>query len=101
MKMLNDFTPEFYLSFSIPKVSEEDIEEMFKFADKDRDGKISFIEFQTMIKPQKPVESNNNLALVPNSHKDGEIVKKVTIMTDEDLQENTDTTRDKDMLIAI
>ena len=73
---------------------------MFKFADKDRDGKISFLEFQTMIKPQKPVESNNNLALVPISNKNGDIVKKVTIMTDEDL-ENTDITRDKDMLIAI
>ena len=35
-------------------MSEEDIEEMFNFADKDCDGKISYIEFQTMINPPKP-----------------------------------------------
>ena len=36
------------------KVSEEDIEEMFSFADKDQDGKISYAEFQVMICPQQP-----------------------------------------------
>ena len=38
------------------KVSEEDIEEMFNFADKDGDGKISYTEFQIMINPPKPPE---------------------------------------------
>ena len=80
----------------ICKVSEEDIEEMFKFADKDRDGKISFLEFQTMIKPHKPDESNNNNSQV-NCNKNGEHVKKVTIMTDEDVQRDSD----KEMLISI
>ena len=51
------------LSLHCCQVSEDDIEEMFKFADKDQDGKISFIEFQLMIKPQKPDESNNNYNL--------------------------------------
>ena len=37
-----------------PKVSEEEIEEMFTFADKDKDGKISYTEFQTMMNPPKP-----------------------------------------------
>jgi Ca2+-binding EF-hand superfamily protein len=37
-------------------VSEEDIEEMFTFADKDGDGKISYTEFQIMINPPKPPE---------------------------------------------
>ena len=36
------------------QVSEEDIEEMFAYADKDSDGKISYTEFQTMINPPKP-----------------------------------------------
>ena len=51
---------------------------MFKFADKDQDGKISFIEFQLMIKPQKPDESNNNCNLenLKNINKNGENVKK-------------------------
>ena len=35
-------------------VSEEDIEEMFSFADKDGDGQLSYEEFLTMIKPQQP-----------------------------------------------
>ena len=35
-------------------VSEEEIEEMFIFADKDGDGKRSYEEFLTMIKPQQP-----------------------------------------------
>merc|ERR1719483_1167617 len=33
-------------------VEEEDIDQMFDFADKDKDGKISYSEFQTMINPQ-------------------------------------------------
>ena len=36
------------------KVSEEDIEEMFSYADKDQDGKISYSEFQVMISPRQP-----------------------------------------------
>ena len=36
------------------QVSEEDIEEMFNFADQDKDGKISYTEFQTMINPPEP-----------------------------------------------
>ena len=36
------------------KVSEEDIEEMFSYADKDQDGKISYSEFQVMINPPQP-----------------------------------------------
>ena len=83
------------------QVSEDDIEEMFKFADKDQDGKISFIEFQLMIKPQKPDESNNNYHLenLKNINKNGENVKKVTIMTENDSL--ADTNKDKDMLISI
>jgi hypothetical protein len=39
-------------------VSDEDIEDMFLFsyADKDRDGKINWSEFQVMINPPKPPE---------------------------------------------
>merc|ERR1712192_269983 len=37
-------------------VSEVDIEEMFTYADQDRDGRISYDEFQTMINPPKPPE---------------------------------------------
>ena len=37
------------------KVSEEEIEEMFTFADKDKDGKISYPEFQLMMSPPKPL----------------------------------------------
>ena len=82
------------------QVSEDDIEEMFKFADKDQDGKISFIEFQLMIKPQKPDESNNNYHLENlKQNKNGENVKKVTIMTENDSL--ADTNKDKDMLISI
>ena len=40
----------------ISQVSEEDIEEMFSFADKDGDGKISYTEFKIMINPPKPPE---------------------------------------------
>jgi len=39
--------------FFPPKVSEEEIEEMFIFADKDKDGKISYTEFQIMMSPPK------------------------------------------------
>ena len=38
------------------KVSEEDIEEMFSYADNDGDGKISYTEFRIMINPPKPPE---------------------------------------------
>ena len=37
-------------------MSEEDIEEMFTYADKDGDGQISYTEFQIMINPPKPPE---------------------------------------------
>ena len=57
------------------QVSEDDIEEMFNFADKDRDGKISFLEFQLMINPPK-LESDSSLK--KSKSKDG--VKKVTIV---------------------
>lgn len=89
------------LSLHCCQVSEDDIEEMFKFADKDQDGKISFIEFQLMIKPQKPDESNNNYNLenLKNINKNGENVKKVTIMTENDSL--AETNKDKDMLISI
>ena len=35
-------------------MSEDEIEEMFAYADKDGDGKISYQEFQAMINPPKP-----------------------------------------------
>merc|ERR1719384_1473201 len=38
-------------------VKEEDIEEMFEYADKDKDGKITYSEFQIMINPQKKPSS--------------------------------------------
>ena len=41
-----------FLIFSL-KVSEEEIEEMFTFADKDKDGRISYTEFQMMMNPPK------------------------------------------------
>ncbi|XP_023324888.1 calmodulin-like protein 4 [Eurytemora carolleeae] len=37
-------------------VSETDVEEMFTFADKDNDGRISYKEFRIMINPPKPIE---------------------------------------------
>ena len=40
-------------SLPVP-VSEEDIQEMFSFADKDGDGELSYEDFSTMIKPQQP-----------------------------------------------
>ena len=44
------------LATLILQVSEEDVEEMFTYADKDGDGKISYTEFQVMINPPKPPE---------------------------------------------
>ena len=42
---------------SLPeKVADTDIEEMFAFADKDGDDKLSFDEFQIMINPPEPPE---------------------------------------------
>ena len=53
-------------------MSEDDIDEMFNFADKDKDGKISFLEFQIMINPPK-------LQIDFNKNKTKDSVKKVTI----------------------
>ena len=50
---------------------------MFTFADKDKDGKISFMEFQMMINPPK-LESE----MLQSKNKDP--VKKVTILTSEE-----------------
>ena len=75
-------------------MSEEDIEEMFTFADKDSDGKISYIEFQAMINPPKPPpEPQPHRAPTPT-------VKKVTIKTTENQPEsieNVDTTETKEV----
>ena len=64
----------------ICQVSEDDIEEMFEFADKDGDGKISFLEFQLMINPpQPPVKLDSDA-------KNGKLKdsgKKVTIITND------------------
>ena len=38
-------------------MSDEDIEDMFSYADKDGDGKINWTEFEVMINPPKPPES--------------------------------------------
>ena len=47
----------FHMMRNLPeKVSDEEIEEMFSFADVDNDGKISYDEFQIMINPPKPSE---------------------------------------------
>ena len=47
----------FHMMKNLPEsVSEADIEEMFEFADKNGDGKISYEEFQVMINPQRPAE---------------------------------------------
>jgi len=47
----------FHVMLNLPvEVSEVDIEEMFTYADQDRDGRISYDEFQTMINPPKPPE---------------------------------------------
>jgi len=55
----NSFTKEAFthMMLNLPvEVSEGDIEEMFTYADQDRDGRISYLEFQTMINPPKPPE---------------------------------------------
>ena len=57
------------------QVSDEDIEEMFNYADKDCDGKISYLEFQTMINPPKP-SKEAQIVRTPS-------VKRVTIKTTE------------------
>ena len=47
----------FHMMKNLPEsVSDEDIGDMFDFADKNQDGKISYDEFQVMINPQKPAE---------------------------------------------
>ena len=57
------------------QVSEEDIDEMFTYADKDGDGQISYQEFQAMINPPKPP---------PETQKpQRSAVKRVTIQTTE------------------
>ena len=66
------------LIFLFFQVSEDDIEEMFNFADKDRDGKISFLEFQLMINPPK---LDSDTSLKKSKSKEG--VKKVTIIEHE------------------
>ena len=51
---------------------------MFAYADKDKDGKISYTEFQTMINPPRPpTEPQPYLTPAP-------AVKKVTIKTKDD-----------------
>ena len=62
------------------KVSEEDIEEMFSYADKDNDGKLSYLEFKDMINPPKPPAES--IAATP--------VKRVTIKTTEKEEELVD-----------
>ena len=53
----------FKIMRSLPeKVPDQDIEEMFSFADKDGDGKLSFAEFQIMINPPEPPEEPKPLA---------------------------------------
>ena len=63
------------MSEIILQVSEEDIEEMFTYADKDCDGKISYLEFQAMINPPKPPPETQMFHTPP--------VKRVTIQTKE------------------
>ena len=47
----------FHMMRNLPeKVSDEEIEQMFSFADANNDGKISYDEFQIMINPPKPSE---------------------------------------------
>lgn len=69
-------------------MSEDDIDEMFNFADKDKDGKISFLEFQIMINPPKLQTDFNK-----NRTKDS--VKKVTIVEGQahDFDENAEDLR--------
>lgn len=69
-------------------MSEDEVGEMFSFADKDNDGKISYLEFQTMINPPKIAQETNN----NDSKAIVESVKKVTIVTD---RADSDTTSQK------
>ena len=70
----------FHMMSNLPEVvSEEDIEEMFTYADKDGDGKISYTEFQVMISPPKPP------TVTPSQRKLSK--KKVTIQTQKPDQE--------------
>ena len=65
-------------------VSEEDIDEMFTYADNDKDGKISYKEFQTMINPPKPPQppkpSIKDLCVVPvSAASNGTLLKAGTL----------------------
>ena len=59
-KLKNNFLTKeefFMIMRSLPeKVPDKEIEEMFAFADKDGDEKLSFAEFQIMINPPLPPE---------------------------------------------
>ena len=55
VKVRNAFSQDIQV-FLILQVSDEDIEDMFSYADKDGDGKINWTEFQVMINPPKPPE---------------------------------------------
>ena len=56
---------------------------MFAYADRDKDGKISYTEFQAMINPPKPPTTEPTQCLSP-----AQTVKKVTIKTmDNDLMD--------------
>ena len=47
LHLSNQFSPTF-------QVADSEIEEMFRYADADHDGRINWAEFQTMINPPKP-----------------------------------------------
>merc|ERR1712142_289916 len=65
----------FHIMTNLPEeVSDADIEEMFNYADKDGDGKISYQEFQVMINPPKVT------AEIQNTRKHS---KRVTIQATE------------------
>jgi len=44
-------------------VNEEDIDQMFEFADKDKDGRINYSEFEIMINPQVKREDDGKKSL--------------------------------------
>ena len=70
----------FHMMSNLPEVVDEaDIEEMFTYADKDGDGKISYAEFQVMISPPKPP------TVTPSQRKLSK--KKVTIQAQKPDQE--------------
>ena len=75
---MNNYDPFF-------QVCEEDIEEMFVFADQDSDGKISYTEFQTMINPPKPPPEQLQTQPAHNT-------KRVTIKTPEHSSKQTNET---------